>query len=524
MSKALIPGRDIFNIIGSICNNPSLYFEDGVNLNEDYFGDKFYKIIYGGINNIIINNTNVEKITAVDIDNEMAKSQKIYNFYENNDGFNFVSSCIDNSNEKLFYSSLLRAKKFAILRDMVDNGIDIKNIYDYSSIDLEKQRKQSEELDLMDINTLLDKPKSRLIDIQNKWSLEETYKSYMINDGLQDLLERLQNKPELGYPYQNPYYNSLFLGMKKKKCVIRSAGTGVGKTRLAAGDICDISCDQIYNMEKKMFNPPNGKVYPTTFISTELEIQELQTLMLAYISGLDEDIIKKGDYSDNVRSRINKAIEILDRAPIHLHYIDDFSLSDIEQIIEKDILDHGVKYVFFDYIQLTPKLSRTMQEDYKSSLREDQILVNLSSRLKLLANKYGVYLSTSTQLNRNAKDHDMRDPSSLRGGSSIADKADIGIMCFNVTNKDIEQLKHILDTTSLLKPNFCHYVYKNRGGKSGFIIWTIINKGNMRETPAFITDMDYNLRTDIPQLSIEFDNNLELELKEIKVNQFGQRL
>jgi replicative DNA helicase len=268
--------------------------------------------------------------------------------------------------------------------------------------------------------------------------------------------------------------------------------------------MAQISCSHIWDYNVKGY-VTNGPTYPVLFISTELEQEELQTALIAHISGVDEDVIKNGRYSKEVEDRLNKAIQIIEAAPFHAVYIDDFSIADIETLIEQYIIEQGVKYVGFDYIQMVSKRARTMQEQFAGALREDQILVQLSASLKLLANKYDVYMISATQLNRNSKDHDMRDTSSLRGGSATADKVDHGVMMFRVTQKDLDNLKHILERGyDVTKPNFCHYIYKNRGGRTGVIIWTNYHGGVIREEPLFLTDLDYNHIANIHQVNVDF--------------------
>lgn len=84
------------------------------------------------------------------------------------------------------------------------------------------------------------------------------------------------------------------------------------------------------------------------------------------------------------------------------------------------------------------------------------------------------------------------------------DKADVGIMCFRATDKDKKNLEHILKRGNYLVPNFCHYIYKHRGGRNNIIVWTQLNPANVRETVCFCTDFDYNLLADIQPLNMEF--------------------
>lgn len=152
-----------------------------------------------------------------------------------------------------------------------------------------------------------------------------------------------------------------------------------------------------------------------------------------------------------------------------------------------------------------------MQNEYGMTLRPDEVLVNLASRLKLLANKYKCYISSSTQLNRGAKDENNRDASGLRGSSAIADKCTIGIMCFKVTEREKEKLKHILEKGFYEHPDFMHVIYKNRSGRSGLIIFTKMNYSTMQEKMCFLTTSDYELVTDIQPLKLEFEQSSQVE-------------
>lgn len=509
----LNPVRSIYTVLGILCNKPQLLRNPNMPLNESDFYQAFHKNIFSAINNIVYSNPKVEKITPVDIDNYLAQYPQNYKIWEQHKGFEYMTSAIEHANLKTYEGNYWRVKKFAMLRDYVKTGIDVRDIYDYTLADLKQQEEQMKNLDKMSLEQIQDKINLRILSLRDKWSMGGNRKSFMAADGIRGILERLKQEPEMGYPFKNGFYNAIFRGMRPKKFMLRSAGTGVGKTRLSIADMCTVAADEIWDYDKKAY-VSNGPSEPALLISTELEQEELQTAMIAYISGVDEEVIKNGKYSKEIEARLLYAIKIIERMPLYIEYIDDFSIADIETIIEQHILEHNVKYVAFDYIQLVPKLARSMQEAFAGALREDQILVQLSAALKLLANKYEVYIVSATQVNRNAKEHENRDTTSLRGGSATADKVDHGVMVFRVSQKDIENLKHILERpgfqTHDMKPNFCHYIYKNRGGKhSACIIWTKYHGGVIRETELFVTDNDYNL-LNVENLHVTFEGDVEL--------------
>ena len=415
--RTLTSPRSTYSVIGNICNNPHLLREPEFVLTELDFDQEIHKIIFSSINNMVYSDLSTTKINEIDIDNYLSKYPKLYKVWEKQNGLEYVRGCIKNSNIETFSVNYKRLKKFSLLRHYVQHGIDVSDLYDYTSLDLNEQDKGMKIIDEMDIQEIADHYTMKIIDIKDSFDLGQESKDFKVGDGLSDLLENLNKEPEMGYPFRNGYYNRIFRGMRRKKFMLRSAGTGGGKTRLALADICNVSCRAIYDYDKGWID--NGPSYPSLFISTELEKEELQTLMLAFITGVDEGVIKDGHYSEVIHQRLIEGIKVLQDAPIHCVYVDDFSVSDIEMIIEKYIITHGVSEVAFDYIQITPKLSRSMARSFGSNLREDQVLVQFSASLKTLANKYGIFLTSSTQLNRNSKDKSMRDTTALRGGKRI---------------------------------------------------------------------------------------------------------
>ena len=150
-------------------------------------------------------------------------------------------------------------------------------------------------------------------------------------------------------------------------------------------------------------------------------------MMLAFLSNVNEEHILNGEYLEGEEKRIDEAIKILEEAPLYVEELPDFSLQDVENVIKKNIRDHDVKYVFQDYIHTSMKI---LEEITKRSggikLREDNVLFMLSTRLKDLCNKYGIFIMSATQLNGDWKDAKIPDQNLLRGAKAMADKIDQG--------------------------------------------------------------------------------------------------
>ena len=143
-----------------------------------------------------------------------------------------------------------------------------------------------------------------------------------------------------------------------------------------------------------------GVKQPVLYITTEQELTEIQTMMLAFVSDVNEEHILNGRYEGDEKDRVRQADQIIKEAPIYVEVLPDFSLQDVENKIKKSIRDNDVKYVCFDYIHTSLKiLEEITRRSGGVKLREDTILFMLSIRLKDLCNKYGVFILSATQLN-----------------------------------------------------------------------------------------------------------------------------
>ena len=187
-------------------------------------------------------------------------------------------------------------------------------------------------------------------------------------------------------------------------------------TRTLIADACNFACGEIYDTDFGMWIK-NGAKLPTLFIATEQDKGEVQTMMLAFLSAVNEEHILNNKYLDGEEERVHRAAEILKDSPIWVEEIPDFSLLDIENCIKKYIREKDVKYAIFDYLHSSMKI---LEEVTKRSggvkLREDNILFMLSTKLKDICNKYSVFIMTATQLNGQANgETETPDQTLLRG-------------------------------------------------------------------------------------------------------------
>lgn len=260
-------------------------------------------------------------------------------------------------------------------------------------------------------------------------------------------------------------------------------------TRYMTADACYIACEEIYDLNKKEWIKTN-KAEKTLFISTELDQTEITTMQLAFISGVDEEKILKGNYTEEEWERVIHACDVLNQSGLICKLLPDFSATDIENTIKQAVINHGVRYVFFDYLHSTSKmLAEISGASGIKGMREDNVLFLLSVKLKDLCNEYGIFIMTSTQLNGGWKNVDVYDQNLLRGAKSIADKCDYGSIMVDVTEEDRDFVAPIVAKKHCPYPNVKLAVYKNRGGKyKDVLVWISAQKGISRFDPLFVTN------------------------------------
>ena len=480
-------------VIGCCFNNPHLLdLTDKYTITDEDFPDKFHKIAFGTIYKL--HELGVEQISLENISDFLSSRPKSEAIFKMAKGEEWLIKTAENSMSSAFDYYYQRLKKFSLLRAYDNYGVDVKDIYDPDNI-LDAQLKQKQE-DLLDNSTLeqiADKVEAKITDIRLQYVDDSYGESFQAGDGIEELIERFKDHPEVGVPLYGPLINTITRGARLKKFYLRSAATGVGKTRSMIADACYIACEKLYDENFGWMNTGVGQ--PTLFITTEQELEEVQTMMLAFLSNVNEEHIINGEYAEGEEERVIKAAQMLKDAPLYIEELPDFSLKDVEDRIKKGIRDYDIKYVFHDYIHTSLKiLEEITRRSGGIRLREDNVLFMLSTRLKDLCNQYGVFIMSATQLNGDYKEAKVPDQNLLRGAKAIADKIDYGSILLGVTDDDLVSLENILVSNIFERPTIKISIYKNRRGRyKGVYLWCKADLGTCRIQPMFCTGYDYEM-------------------------------
>lgn len=493
---ALYSTIDILNYLGAICNDTSILDDKKNRLNpmKDLELNRMHKIIYTAVENIYLNN-DVKEVDSVSINMFLSGYPDQHGYYTQHKGDELVEKIKETSKIGSFEMSLNTIKKFTLLREYEKVGFGTKDIFDTTLIDpiaISLQRKEFDAMNEVDIRNIV-KAKMDLIHENMQIDTGEMF-SFHAGDSIQELIQRCKEEPTWGHSFQSKLFNRIFRGLLGKKVMIRSGSTGSGKSRQMVGDMANISAKMLYDTSTHQWME-NKRPASSLFITTELDKDEVQLVLLATVSGVPEDIIKDGHYTPEVEQRLRIAGEVIADSDIFFEYASNFSLTDLESMIEKNINRHNTGFVFFDYIQITPRYAQEIRKVFGYDLREDQMLNLMVSGLKNMANKYDIFILTATQLNRSHKSDEYPDATHLRGGQATADKADYGIITMRASAKDKEKLKNLMASNQKFNcsmPTHGHHVFKNRGGKyTGIIIWVNMNLDNMIIEDCFVTTQDF---------------------------------
>ena len=493
MASKYVDVTAIMQVVGNVFNNPQILdFTDKYTITEDDFPDEFHRIAFGAVYKI--HELGADRITLENIADFLSSRPKSAATFKQNKGEEWLLKVAETCLPEAFDYYYSRLKKFSLLRAYDNYGVDVSDIYDADNI-LDTRKKQLQE-DLLDNSTLeqiADKVENKIEGIRLKYVDDAFGQAIQAGDDIEGLIDRLKEHPEVGTPLYGPLVNTVTRGARLKKFYLRSAATGVGKSRSMIADACYIACNKIYDERFGWIH--NGTSEPTLYIATEQEKEEIQTMMLAFLSEVNEEHILNGQYVGDEEDRVREAARILKESPLFIEELPDFSLKDVEDKIKKNIRDHEVKYVFHDYIHTSLKiLEEITRRSGGVKLREDNILFMLSTRLKDICNQYGVFIMSATQLNGDYQQAETPDQNLLRGAKAIADKIDYGAILLNVKDEDLVKLDKILSTNVFDRPSIKMSVYKNRRGRyKGIYLWCKADLGCCRIKPMFATTYDYEI-------------------------------
>lgn len=496
--EKLVDKRAYLNVIGCLLQEPTLIDDMDRPLDRsDFKTEDFYELLFVAIYNLYIQGC--EKIDEFAIDSYLSNYQKQYKIFQDNHGLDYLVNAREIASLENYDYFYHRMRKFSLLRYYESKGLDTcRLIYNYNLVEEEAVESENQKFDKYSEQDIVDIVESDLV-IQPKMEYCSELLTYSIQagQGMLELVDKLLEVPDNGFPFTSGMFNAVCRGARRGKFYLRSASTGTGKSRFFLMDACNFAVPYTYDYKKKDF-VYTGHNTPTLYIGTEGSLQEFQTIVLATVSGVNEDHILSGGYEEGEIERVRQATQYISESPLYLVYCDDYSITDIENIAKRYTLTYHIDIFIFDYLQSSLKLMSEISGKTSVRMQEWQLLLIFSTRMKALAERLDIFILSGTQLSADAVDARYKDHTLLQGSKAIANKIDIGVIISTPNAAEIKKLEKALKGSKVVvrpKVNLLQWCYKVRQGKlSRIIICSYFDKGTMRITDHYAVDFDFELK------------------------------
>ena len=482
---------------------PSLLSEkDKYNLQPSDFESRFERYIFIAILNSYTNGA--QSLSEIDIDNYLMEHKDQYLLFQQNNGISYLQDALDMSTPENFEYYYNRIKKFNCLKDLKKSGFDISEFYEENELN-PRQFEINQRFETLKPKDIFDSLKRKIYKVEGEYTEGDASITTDVSDGIDELLEKLKNSPDAGARFQGKYFNTVTRGARKGKYYIVSFPSGGGKTRLLLGEACYLAFPMRYSWETMEWKI-TGNAEKTLFIATEQAKEEIQTMVVAYLTGINEDVILYGHFTKEQQTIIDQAKEVIKKYKNNLMIVQIPmpSVEIVKSVIRQNCIVNDTKNVFFDYIFSNPAL---LNEFRDLRIREDVALLMLSTALKDLAVEQDVFMMSATQLNssQDTNEKGIKNQNSIRGSKSIVDKADIAMIGGLVPDDQRDQIAPYVAKYGM--PTQVYDVYKVRRGKwTNLKIWSNVDLGTCRRSDVFVTDSNIK-EIEVPIMEVNFDDN-----------------
>ena len=284
-------------------------------------------------------------LSPLEVDQEIERSgAAAAQVYKSENGLNFLKDSYEYAqlgNFELYYK---RLKKYSLLRKLQKAHYDISAYYiaDKDVKDPLIEAETIEKLENASLEDILNTVEKDYSEIRNEF-LNGGRSQGDPAEGLETLIEDLRQSPSIGPSLEGKIFSSVCRGARAGCFFLKSSSTSGGKSRTSIFDACHIAYPKRWSFKTNEFiEEITAKGEPreprkVLFIVTEMDKEELQTIMLAYLSGVDEDHILTGNYDLGELTRVKQAAKIIEEYSGYfiIEEISDPNLQNVEATIRK---------------------------------------------------------------------------------------------------------------------------------------------------------------------------------------------
>jgi len=419
-----VPPQDIEaekSVLGAILIDSSAINTVAETLREEHFYRRENQIIYGASLRLF---EKQQPIDVVTLKNELQHEGKLKDV----GGSPYLSDLINSVPTSAYvehYAAII--KSLFVKRKLIELGSrTIEKAFDEKG----------------DAQKLLDNAESEIFALAQ----QHTHRDFIeLKEILATSFERLEEFMKSGgklrgVPTSYPDLDNKLAGLQDSNLIVLAARPGIGKTTFALNIASNAA------LKSKI---------PVGFFSLEMSKEELVDRLLVGQADIDAWRLKTGKLSDDDYKRLTEAMGDLSEAPIYIDDTPGASILEMRTKARKLKVEHDVKLIVVDYLQLADAGRR-----FDSRVQEVSFV---SQGLKNLARELHIPVLALSQLNRMVEQRGTKKPqlADLRESGAIEQDADVVMFLYHEDDTEdlLDQSKRIIKLS----------IAKHRNGPTGEI-------------------------------------------------------
>lgn len=511
-------------VLGTILNDTSLMSKNEYILREEDFITPTHKVVFKCAYNLGVVQ-GFKEVKIGDIESYLSQRDPVNHkkIFENEENLKWLTDLKEHENSDFdyYYDKL---KKFSLIRAYLRNGIEcVSKLFDPDEIELKLREQQENRLDNMRIEDIKKYVNDSLIEVNTIFtSYDETLTHRKSGDNIEELFEKLKQNSPYGFNTESEYLNSALMGFLPKRLIIETRSSNLGKSRNAIKRLIGVCSPKLWSFkENKYIDNPN--YLPSNaglYIGTEMDIYiELEPIIVAFISGVEQGHIMKGEYLEGEEERVLQAIQYSKEMNLFLEDKPDFDAQWMWNTIERYKQEYNISLVCLDYLEITPSLTNEFVKSGGTKNKDDICLISFTNELKQIVNKFKVTMIFYTQsINSSLVEKlDWWDNNTIKSCSNLHVKCDAGLTVFPPTPKMLDKMSDIIQVANRklrklgygscnYKPNAIYTLYKNRMTSYRNVrLWCYLDNGTGQLIELFATDREDNI-VDIDRTIISIKN------------------
>jgi len=302
-----------------------------------------------------------------------------------------LANCVPTAANVLYHARIVEEK--SLLRQLINAATSIAQMgYEASE----------------EVAIILDKAEKTILDVSSrKIGQDFTPIKNIIFETFNKIEQLYASKGGItGLPTGFKDFDRLTSGLQPSDLILIAARPSMGKTAFV------LNIAQHVAIREKS---------PVAFFSLEMSKEQLVQRMLCAEAAIDAQRLRVGELEEKDWKKLVLAADRLSSAPIFIDDTPGISVMEMRAKARRLKVEHGLKLVIIDYLQLMQGHS-----GYRSENRQQEIS-EISRSLKALARELNIPVIALSQLSRSVESRQVKKPmlSDLRESGSLEQDADI---------------------------------------------------------------------------------------------------